>query len=155
MIFVILVEGSLTSHHWRDWVCELQCQFVVRSTSPVALTPLFILTLLMLCDWRGAGICFCREGALRHEHACVCALLSVQVRTSVRRLEAEAASCCRPGSPLILTHFHFPARRFLFNCRAAHWGHLLDWGLSPWRCWEAFRICCGVTNREIEVREWG
>lgn len=57
--------------------------------------------------------------------------------------------------PLILTHFLFPARRSLFNCRTAHWGHLLGWGPSPWRCCEAFRICCGLTNREMEVREWG
>lgn len=53
---------------------------------------------------------------------CVCVLLppSAQVRTSVRRPEAEAASRRRALLPLILTHFLFPARRSLFNCRAAH-----------------------------------
>lgn len=73
--------------------------------------------------------------------------------------KAEAASRCQavpPPAPPRSPHsdpdpLSFP--RFLFNCRAAHWGHLLEWGPSSWRCWEALRICCGLTNREIEVRD--
>lgn len=58
----------------------------------------------------------------------------------------DPGTLLQPLPVLILTHFLSP--RSLFNCRAAHWGHLLDWGPSPWRRWEAFRICCGLTNRE-------
>lgn len=105
--------------------------YLCPALPPSPQTPLFILTVLTLCDRRGAGICFCREdpgrSAPRREQAplacvCVCVLLppSAQVRTSVRRPEAEAASRRRALLPLILTHFLFPARRSLFNCRAAH-----------------------------------
>lgn len=107
------------------------------------------------------GYLFCWEDpgwdALMHKltHMCVRTSLSALLHTSARKPKAEAASRSRPCSLLILTHFLFPAHHSLFNCRAAHWGHLLDWGPSPWRCWEAFRIYCGLTNREMEVREWG
>lgn len=108
----------------------------------------------MLCDRWGVDICFCWEDpgwdALMHKltHMCVRTSLSALLHTSARKPKAEAASRSRPCSLLILTHFLFPAHHSLFNCRAAHWGHLLDWGPSPWRCWEAFRIYCGLTNRE-------
>lgn len=107
----------------------------------------------------GVGLVFVfggktREGAQWSVNTRVCACPRVRkcIRPCAGRRQRQLLS---PPPPLILTHFPFPARRSLFNCRAAHWGHLLDWGPSPWRCWEAFRICCGLTNREIEVREWG
>lgn len=145
--------GSFYQQIWGTIYCELHF--------PVSLTPLFILTLLMLCGRWGVDICFCWEDpgwdALMHKltHMCARTSLSALLHTSARKPKAEAASRSRPCSLLILTHFLFPAHHSLFNCRAAHWGHLLDWGPSPWRCWEAFRIYCGLTNREMEVREWG
>lgn len=61
---VILAASSLTPHSEVDGA--------FRSSLICSLTPLFILALLMHGEWRGAGVCFCRDDALRHEHASVC-----------------------------------------------------------------------------------
>lgn len=54
VVFVTLAEGSPNFSPLETWgVGGFRGQSVVCRTSPVALTPLFILTLLMLCDWRG------------------------------------------------------------------------------------------------------
>lgn len=91
-------------------------------------------------------------------HVCVYVCVHCRVHTCMcpcagpRQRQLHVAC---PAPPWSWPTFFPPAPRSLFNCRAAHWGHLLSWGPSPWRCREAFRICSGLTNREIEVREWG
>lgn len=109
------------------------------------------------CLVTGVGWMFVLQGRLwkcteAWTCVCLCPVASAQMHTIVRPPKGEYAPRCQPLTLMIMTHFLFSAQRSLFNCYAAHWGHLLEWGLSPWRCWEAFRICCGLGNRG---HEWG
>lgn len=148
--------GSFYHQIWGAIYCELHF--------PVSLTPLFILTLLMLCDRWGVDICFCWEDpgwdALMHKltHMCVCARRWVRYCTRLRasprqrqlHVPGPAPSWSWPTffSPLI-TPSLIAARHTEAICSTEArrhgdagrlFGFTVDWPTGKWRSGNGGRV---------------